>query len=204
MTAPRDRPRPRRGERRQHLLAHARQLFADVGYAAMTTEQLAAAAGVNEAALARQYPTKLDVFSDLLDDLLEETLRTWRDETADSTDPHGRLLALGERHVESARSQPASYRAVLRAMTEGDAEVQAVVRAGALEWEGFLAGVIAQGQQSGVFRRSLDPRVGAWQLIHAGLGGLLTAPLAVPLHEQAAYAAQAIGCVIHCLLKTDV
>jgi AcrR family transcriptional regulator len=204
MTAPQDRPRPRRGERRQHLLAHARQLFADVGYAAMTTEQLAAAAGVSESALARQYPTKLDVFSDLLDDLLEETLRAWRDETADSTDPHGRLLTLGERHLESARGQPAVYRAVLRAMTEGDAEAQAVVRAGVLEWEAFLAGVIVQGQQSGVFRRSLDPRVGAWQLIHAALGGLLTGPLAVPLHEQAGYAAHAIGCVIHCLLKTDV
>ena len=72
------------------------------------------------------------------------------------------------------------------------------------ECEEFLAGVIGQGQQAGVFRRSLDPRVGAWQLMHAALGCVMTGPLAVPLHGEGGYAAQAIECAIHCLLKTDV
>src|SRR5262249_38123139 len=128
MTAPQDRPRPRRGERRQQLLALARGLFAAQGYAATTTAQLAAAAGVSQAALARQYPTKFDVFSDLLADLRDVTLSAWRDETADSTQPHLRLVALGERHFEAAREHAAAFRAVARAMTEGEAEVEPVVR----------------------------------------------------------------------------
>jgi len=203
MTSPQDRPRPRRGERRQQLLALARQLFAGQGYAATTTGQLAAAAGISEAALARQYATKLDVFSDLLAELRDVTLNAWRDENAD-TNPHGRLVALGERHLEAAREQAVALRAVARALTEGEQEVQAAVRAFLLEWEDFLSGLISQGQQSGVFRRSLDPRVGAWQLIHAALGGVLTGPLEVPVHGRPGYAAQAIQCAIHCLLKTDV
>src|SRR5262249_43457231 len=163
MTSPQDRPRPRRGERRQQLLALARQLFAGQGYAATTTSQLAAAAGISEAALARQYATKLDVFSDLLAELRDVTLNAWRDENA-GTNPPGRRVALGERRLEAAREQAVALRAVARALTEGEQEVQAAVRAFLLEWEDFLSGLISQGQQSGVFRRSLDPRVGAWQL----------------------------------------
>jgi len=204
MTAPHERPRPRRGERRQQLLAVARGLFAAHGYAVTTTAQLAAAAGVSESALARQYPTKLDVFSDLLSELLADTLHAWRDETAASADPYGRLVALGERYLESLGTQADAFRALARALTEDAEEVRDVARAFLLEWEEFLAGLVSQGQQSGVFRRSLDPRVGAWQLIHAALGCVLTGPLAVPLHGQNGYAAQAINCAIHCLLKTDV
>ena len=35
-----------------------------------------------------------------------------------------------------------------------------------LECETFLAGIIAEGQQAGVFRRSPDPRVLAWDVLH--------------------------------------
>jgi AcrR family transcriptional regulator len=204
VTVPQDRPRPRRAERRQQLLALARDRFAADGYAGTTTAQLAAAAGISESALARHYPAKIDLFRDLLDELLAVTLRAWQDETAALADPQARLLALGERHLQSARTQAVAFRAVARALLEGEEEVVAAVGGFVTRWEEFLVGLIRQGQQSGVFRRSLDPRVGAWQLIHAALGGVLTQPLGVPLHEQANYAAQAIECAIQSLLKTDI
>src|SRR5436305_1664844 len=62
----------------------------------------------------------------------------------------------------------------------------------------------AERQQSGVFRRSLEPRVGAWELIRTALGYTLTLPLGVPLYAEADYLPRAIECLLHCLLKTDV
>ena len=103
-----------------------------------------------------------------------------------------------------ARPAP-TFRAMHRLLAgEADEEALAVLRAYYLDAETLLANVIAEGQQSGVFRRSLDPRVGAWQLIRTGLGYTLTQPLSVPLDAEPDAFAQAVDCLLHCLLKTDV
>ena len=36
--------------------------------------------------------------------------------------------------------------------------------------EQFFAGMIREGQKSGVFRKEMDPKVPAWQLIMTGIG----------------------------------
>ena len=59
-------------------------------------------------------------------------------------------------------------------------------------------------QHAGVFRRTLDPRVGAWEFIRTALSYTLTLPLGIPLYEEADYVPRAIDCLLHCLLKTDV
>lgn len=203
MTAPQDRPRPRRSERRQSLLDQAREAFARAGYSATTTAALAADAGVSEAAFARHYPAKADLFRDLLDDLLASTLAAWGDDVRELDDPHARLVALGDRFAGHLDLHPVAWRAVARALAEADPDALALVAAFAGRWEDFLADLIGHGQGTGVFRRSLDPRVGAWQLMHAALGCALTRPLAVPAHGDG-YAARAMACAIQCLLKTDV
>ena len=73
-----------------------------------------------------------------------------------------------------------------------------------LDSEALLAGIITEGQQSGVFRRSLDPRVGAWEIMQTTLGFRLTEPLGVPLYGESDYPARAVDCLLHGLLKTDV
>ena len=70
--------------------------------------------------------------------------------------------------------------------------------------ERLLAHIISEGQQTGVFRRSLDPRVGAWELIRTALGYTLTLPLGPPIYAEPDYVPRAIECLLHCLLKTDV
>ena len=70
--------------------------------------------------------------------------------------------------------------------------------------EELLAAIITEGQATGVFRRNLDPRVGAWELIRTALGYTLTLPLAIPLYQEADDLPRAIDCLLQCLLKTDV
>ena len=85
-----------------------------------------------------------------------------------------------------------------------DEEIAACLRSFYLENETLLAQVIAEGQQTGVFRRSLDPRIGAWELIRTALGYSLTLPLGIPLYQEPDHLPHAIDCLLHCLLKTDV
>ena len=92
-----------------------------------------------------------------------------------------------------------------RALVEtDDEEIVALLRPFYLDSEALLAQVIGEGQQTGVFRRSLDPRVGAWELIRTALGYTLTLPLGMPLYAEPDYLPRAIECLLHCLLKTDV
>jgi TetR/AcrR family transcriptional regulator len=194
-----------RAERKRQLLAHAKRLFVTRGYQATTTKEIAAAAGVTEPVLYRHFRTKKALFLEVLEEIRAATLQRWHTQTAGLTDPLAKLHATVDLYLGSTRERAVEFRIMHRALVEtDDEEVVALLRAFYLDSESFLAGIIAEGQQSGVFRRSLDARVGAWELIRTGLGYTLTLPLGVPLYAQPDYIPRATECLLHCLLKTDV
>ena len=200
-----DAARLTRAERKRQLLAHAKQLFATLGYHATTTEKIAAAAGVTEPVLYRHFDSKKALFMEVLEEVRSATLRAWQAETAGVGDPLAKLHAIADSYLGSTRRHAVELRVLHRALVEtDDEEVGALLRSFYLDSEALLARVIAEGQQSGVFRRSLDPRVGAWELIRTALGYTLTLPLGVPLYDEPDYLPRAIDCLLHCLLKTDV
>jgi AcrR family transcriptional regulator len=212
MTAPQSRrndgakpARLSKAERRRRLLAHAKQLLLALGYRGLTLAQVAAAAGTTEEVLARHFDSKLALFRAVLEGLREATLRRWQAETAELTDPLAKLHAIIDLYLGSTRENALEFHILHRTLAEeAGEEVVALVRAFYLDSEAVLARVIAEGQQSGVFRRSLDPRVGAWELIRTALGYTLTVPLGVPLYAEPDYLPRAVECLLHGLLKTDV
>ena len=212
MTAPQRRnpddkpaPRLRKAERKRQLLATAKHLFVTHGYTATTTEKIAQAAGVSEPVLYRHFESKKALFLEVLREVREATLNRWRDETATLTDPLAKLHAIADMYLGTTREHAVEFRIMHRTLMEtDDEEVLAFLRAFYLDSEALLAEVISEGQQAGVFRRELDPRVGAWELIRSALGYTLTLPLGVPLYEEPGYLPRAIECLLHCLLKTDV
>jgi AcrR family transcriptional regulator len=205
MTASRNpTPRPGRGERRRLALEQARGLFAAQGYAATTLEQVAAAADMTPKALSRLFSTRLELFEALLGEVRALTLDAWVSGTADLPDPVARLHGVTETYLAATRQHPEAFRALHRALAEDHEETRQVLRAFYEDCEVFVARLIAEGQQSGFFRRSLDPRVGAWELIRTALAYTLLQPLGVPLYDDPDYLPRAIECALHCLLKTDV
>jgi AcrR family transcriptional regulator len=210
MTAPQRRrsegaPRLRKGERRRQLLSHAKHLFVTLGYHATTTEKIANAAGVSEPVLYRHFDSKKALFLEVLAEVRAATLERWKADTAHLSDPLARLHAISELYLDTTREHALEFGVMHRALLESDdEEVLALLRGFYLESEELLARVIAEGQQSGVFRRPLDPRVGAWELIRTALGYTLTLPLQLPLYQEPDYLARAIECMLHCLVKTDV
>jgi TetR/AcrR family transcriptional regulator len=194
-----------KAERKRQLLAHAKQLFVTLGYHATTTEKIAAAAGVTEPVLYRHFDSKKALFLEVLEEVRAATIERWNEETASLTDPLARLHAIADLYLGSTRLHAIEFRIMHRALVEvDDEETVALLRSFYLDSEALLARIIAEGQQSGVFRRSLDARVGAWELIRTALGYTLTLPLGIPLYDEPDYLPRAIDCLLHCLLKTDV
>jgi AcrR family transcriptional regulator len=196
--------RPTRQERKQQLLACARPLFATLGYQATTVEIIAQAAGLTVPALARLFPDKSILFLAIIDSIRSAVIEGCL-ETAHLADPLARLHAIAERYLDATSDHAVEVRLFNRALIEcADDQVVTALRAFYQECESLLAEIIEEGQQTGVFRRSLNPRIGAGELIRAALGYSMTRPLGVPLYEEADHAARATECLLHCLLKTDV
>ncbi|HVS38561.1 MAG TPA: TetR/AcrR family transcriptional regulator [Gemmataceae bacterium] len=213
MTAPQRRrneaspskPRLTKAERKRQLLSHAKQLFVQFGYRETTTEKIAAAAGVTEPVLYRHFDSKKALFLEVLEEIRAATLTRWNAETAQLTEPLAKLHAVMDLYLGAAREHALEFRVMHRTLVESDdEEIVALLRAFYLDSEALLAQIIGEGQQSGVFRRSLDPRVGAWELIRTALGYTLTLPLGVPLYAEPDYIPRAVDCLLLCLLKTDV
>src|SRR5947208_16294002 len=96
---PKPPPRLRKAERKRQLLAHAKQLFVTLGYHATTTEKIAAAAGVTEPVLYRHFESKKALFLEVLEEIRTATLRRWRAETANLTDPRAKLHAIADLYL---------------------------------------------------------------------------------------------------------
>jgi AcrR family transcriptional regulator len=194
-----------KAERKRQLLAHAKHLFVTQGYHATTTEKIAQAAGVTEPVLYRHFANKKALFLEVLEEVRAATLERWHAETSSVTDPLAKLHAIADMYLGSTRAHAVEFRIMHRTLVEtDDEEIVALLHGFYLDSETLLTHIIAEGQQAGVFRRSLDPRVGAWEMIRTALGYTLTLPLGIPLFGEENYLPQAIDCLLHCLLKTDV
>ncbi len=197
--------RLRKPERKRQLLDHARQLFARFGYTETTTEKIARAAEVSEAVLYRHFESKKALFLEVLQQVREDALRLWGAVADGLADPVAKLHAVAETCFDASSDLASDLRLAHRALLEtDDPDIRAALRAFYLDCETFLAQIVSEGQQAGVFRRSMDPRIGAWDLIRTALGHSLTLPLDVPLYDEPDYVPRAVECLLHGLLKTDV
>jgi AcrR family transcriptional regulator len=197
--------RMRKADRKRQLLAHAKQLFLSHGYQNTTTEKIAAAAGVTEPVLYRHFDSKKALFLEVLQEIRAATLQRWNDSRVQIADPLAKLHAIADLYLGSALEHADEFRIMHRALLEcDDAEIAACLRSFYLDSEALLAQIIAEGQQTGVFRRDLDARIGAWELIRTALGYTLTLPLEIPLYLEPDHLPRAIECVMHCLVKIDV
>src|SRR5207248_11142063 len=138
---------------------------------------------------------KKALFLEVLTEIRELTLTRWQTAGADISDPLAKIHAIADWYLGSTREHALEYRIVHRSLVEtDDEEILAMLRAFYLDSEALLAQIIAEGQQTGVFRRSLDPRVGAWELIRTALGYTLTMPLNPPVYQEPDYIPRAIDC----------
>jgi AcrR family transcriptional regulator len=135
------------GERTEAAIREAAvDLFARRGYEAVTTRQIAAAVGVQSAALYRYFPTKEDLLFDLMRRHMEALIASWDVVRPADADPVARLSAFVDNHIrfhverrhsthvsnmELRSLSPAKLTAILRLRTAYEKELRAILRDGA-------------------------------------------------------------------------
>lgn len=163
---------------RAKLLAAARTLFAQRGYAAVGTEEIVRAAGVTRGALYHQFRDKEQLFEAVFEHIEAETTQNIADEAlAGATDPVAALRA-GARAFLALCSDPAIERIALL-------DAPAV-----LGWERWRAiglryglGLVAGTIQAGIDAGLIAPQP-ATPLAHALIGALDESALYVARAED--------------------
>jgi AcrR family transcriptional regulator len=149
----------------------ATRLFARSGYTATTTAAIAEAAGITEPILYRHFKTKQELFVAIVRNMSRKTLDHWRELTAKSADPIEQVRHIAHEFPQHLKRLGDAYQVLHGALsTNRERKVVAVLREHYSEIEKFFVSLVTSGQQSGAFRRDLDPKTPAWLLINLGIG----------------------------------
>ncbi len=172
-------------ERRQEILAAARRVFIDKGYAAATVNDIASEAGVAAGSIYRYFPGKSDLIAEVALDCFHRDMERWLALADTVGSPARALYALGEETREHLGNGDAGDEAVLRLESylaaARDPELRARLDASLRESMAVLAGLIASAQERGELDDSIDaPTLAAF--LHAIGSGIGT--LSVPLQGQ--------------------
>lgn len=97
---------PSRTSRRDQILVEAARLFARNGFRGTSIDGIGAAAGVSGPAIYRHFPSKEGLLAEMLVGISEYLLAGARRIAAGHPDPHDRLHALVDFHVDFALHRP--------------------------------------------------------------------------------------------------
>jgi AcrR family transcriptional regulator len=152
-------------ERRDEIVGATIELAYQVGPERITTEAIARAIGVTQAAIFRHFPRKQDIWLAVVDWISERLGRRWAAAGEGGT-PEARLRALVVGQFEFIRTMPALPVILF------SREIQAgnnIIRESFLRLMGrfaeILAGLVEEGKASGAFRQDIDSRRAALMLI---------------------------------------
>lgn len=158
-------------QRREQLIEVATKLFAKTGYEATTTAVIAHAAGVTEPILYRHFKNKQELFVAIVRSVSALTLKSWQAQIAGVTDPAEKIRLISESIPDHIKRLADAYHVLHGALGSGrDRKVVSVMREHYQNIEKFFTQVITEGQRAGVFRKDMNPKAGAWQLIFSGIG----------------------------------
>jgi AcrR family transcriptional regulator len=177
-------------QRREQLMDVASKLFAKHGYDATTTAAIAEAAGVTEPILYRHFPSKQEMFVAIVKAVSAQTMEHWQEIIAGLTDPAQQIRQVSAEMPDHMAHLADAYRVLHGALaTSRDKKVLAVIKDHYTEIEKFFSKIVKDGQKTGTFRKDVQPKTAAWQLIMTGIGygmiALHLMPLDRPLvHES--------------------
>lgn len=161
-----ERLHPRR--RRQEVLRVAAELFADRGYEATSTTEIAAALGIKGGSVYYYFDTKEGLLFELVQDVYGILAETVRDVLAGDGDALEKLRRLIQLHVEEMAREPIRGGLILNETRSLSPEHQAWVAERVAAYERTLVDLVEQGQRAGVIVSDLDPRLVSKALLGAG------------------------------------
>ena len=192
-----------RGERRRQVIASARKLYARQGFVETSLEQIAAESELAPSALKRLFPSQLHLLAVIGVEFFEAFL----DEFLQTNYPQEPLLDvlavfhhLEEQFLEAVKSDSVGFLAIMQAaaLEKEDSPVVVLLANAALK----IAWLVQQGQNAGLFRRSLDPYHTARDIIRMLIGRAIF-PHSQPVETEESPPTP-LDTLLHGILKTDV
>jgi AcrR family transcriptional regulator len=158
-------------QRRAQLIGVATKIFAKWGYNAATTAAIADAAGVTEPILYRHFASKQQMFVAITRAMSKQTISQWRELTAKAHTATDKIRTIAREFPNHIRDNEDAYKVIHGALaTSRDRKVRTVMKGHYVEIEAFFRKIVEDGQKAGEFKRDLNPKVPAWQLINTGIG----------------------------------
>jgi AcrR family transcriptional regulator len=149
-------------DRRQQILEIAMELFGRQGYLATTTRQIAEAAGVNEAIIFRHFPTKDDLYWEVLDRKIhnEQGVARMRERLLTGGSQHEVFSAIGRDILQRRAKDPSVMRMLLFTALENHKLSSRFFHTHIADYYEMLADYIRGEIDAGRFR-SVDPLLAA-------------------------------------------
>jgi len=120
-------PRLSRSARRTQLLAAAKTVFVTQGYHAAAMDDIAVRAGVSKPVLYQHFPSKLELYLDLLGESAAEMVRLVRAALAATSDNHERVDNAVAAYFTFVADNDQAYRLIFESDLRGQAEVERIV-----------------------------------------------------------------------------
>jgi AcrR family transcriptional regulator len=159
-------------ERRRQILDAAVRTFAQKGYHACRVSDIAEAAGVAYGLVYHYFESKEAVLEAIFRDTWGMMLKAIEavEETEDS--PREQLRKTAAIVLRTWRNDPDLVRVLVREVTRSGEQMQREVGEIALAFEA-LQRIVKRGQDQGVFRNDISPRLAAW-IVYGALEEILT------------------------------
>ncbi len=120
-------PRLSRSARRSQLMAAAKTVFVTQGYHAAAMDDIAETAGVSKPVLYQHFPSKLELYVDLLGESADEMVRLVRAALAATTDNHERVDNAVAAYFTFVADNDQAYRLIFESDLRGQAVVERIV-----------------------------------------------------------------------------
>ncbi len=159
--------------KRQAILRAATDVFAAHGFFNAQMADVARAAGIAAGTVYLYFRSKDDLLVSIFERTMRETIDEARASVAPLKDPIHRLRAIARVHLDRLgrdRNLAVVFQVELRQSTKFMERFSATL---VREYLGIIRGVIASGQQAGVFRAGINPTLAA-KLLFGGLDEMAT------------------------------
>ncbi|MEM8610092.1 MAG: TetR/AcrR family transcriptional regulator [Myxococcota bacterium] len=161
-------------DKRERILNAAIKVFAKNGFYATRVSEIAKAAGVADGTIYLYFKNKDDVLISIFEDGITRLLEIIRDVAASEDTVEQRITRIIEMQLGLLEDQRDLAEVITVNLRQSSRLLKQYGAPLFMEYIDVLAGVIEEGQKQGVFRKGLNPRVGARALFGALDAILLT------------------------------
>ena len=157
-------------ERKKQILKCAVKVFAQTNYQSTRVADIAAEAGISEAAVYKHFPSKNDIYLDVLKHMSTRILTFWKEEIHKETDAYQSLRNMGLTYFRRMSKHPDELKVQFQAIAEvGNPEIADRLRQDHQNYMDLIGEVIKKGIRDGSFRKDADPDILSWLFNGVGI-----------------------------------